>query len=912
MPQVPSPCHLATDQPMSKDCVHTFDGNFVDNNGRTLLLRGVNLSGSSKAPVDQPSYVLDGFWETAEAGGKSFIGRPLNLDDDSADEHLSRLRGWGFNMIRYPVTWESLEHQGPGIYDYEFMDYTIRVLRKCKEYGFKVYLNSHQDTWSRFTGGSGAPYWTIPACGINPQALTATQAAIIHCEYPTPSEDARDPASLPAMIWSTNYGRLASQTLFALFFGGKTFAPKCMIDDVNIQEYLQSHFARAFGVLAERIRDAGGLLDEVVIGWDSMNEPAEGFIEYGDLNVYPTEQGSTLKKGTVPTPIQSFKLGMGIAQTLDNYTFGSFGPKRDGTVTIDPKGIRIWADPNTELAGVHPKWGWKRGSEWTLGTCVWALHGVWDIETGYVLQPEYFRYLPASGPSPTLTEVHFLQDFFLPQLTLYLSHIRAAHPASIAFIQAPVFAIPPPIPESLLRGRACHSTHYYDGLTLVTRHWNWFNADALGLLRGKYSSPIFAVKVGESAIRACLQSQLGVLKEDAVNLGAVQDAGSSEPPVNPRRYPTIIGEIGTPFDMDNKKAYDSSSKSYGDYSNQEKALDASLNATDGPNALNYTVWTYCPDSSHMWGDGWNMEDLSLWSGDDMVGTGRSAAGWHAEAAGSIAAARASNFSLATLSVPSSPYARLSHMAKTQSLHDHLAFLRDGARAVRAFCRPYPVKMVGTPVDIQFDIGKASFKVTIRVTPADAPQMDEGSEEFAGSSSTAKDDESPLPTEIFLPIVHFASDECVTRSLVPLSERAEEVDLEDGPGPGSASTSGTTTPCTSTGSTLTLPLTTSSKSNKGDSTVLKTETYDVEVKTSEGRLELCEGEQMLKWFYALPFGEQKDKEVWIEITRSGGAIKWTKSAPGASTRKPREGCAEWLRTICGDDHPWCRPDECSVM
>ncbi|EMD34286.1 glycoside hydrolase family 5 protein [Gelatoporia subvermispora B] len=846
MPRVP-PVSPATGKPTHAHFIHTVERQFVDNAGRTLLLRGVNLSGSDKAPIDRSSYQLDDFWEAGERGDESFTGRPLNLEDGSADVHLARLRGWGYNMLRYVVTWEALEHTGPGQYDYEFMDYTVRVLRKCKEYGFKVYMDPHQDVWSRYSGGSGAPYWTLPACGLDPRAFTATQAAIVHCEYPSSTEPS--PADLPAMIWSTNYGRLVSQTMFTLFFAGRDFAPKCIIDGQNIQDYLQSHYIRAFGELADRIRDAEDLLDTCVIGWDSMNEPFEGLCGHPDLNANPSEP-TTMRKGTFPTPAQSMRLGMGQKQTMENWKFGQFGPQRSGSVTVDPQGVKVWANPSTEPDGVHPRWGWRRDPGWKLGTCIWAQHGVWDVESGYVNEPDYFVTTPANPER----DVAFIDDYWRTHWQAYAERIRQSHPDAIMFVAPPVFAPPPIIEQGYLQGRCCYSAHYYDGLTLVTRHWNWFNADALGLLRKKYSSKYAAVKIGEGAIRKSIQEQLGVLKADAPILGP---------------YPTIIGEIGIPYDMDSKRAYGftDNGKYKGDYSSQQRALDASLNAADGPNALNYTIWNYCPDNSHEWGDQWNLEDLSLWSPDDLRP-------WDAacrmEMAGAssatllkkgvqvtTASAATSALSLATLEGddPSAPRSTANSFERWRKAFD---FLTDGARAVKAFCRPFPSAIVGLPKDIEFNISKAEFKFTVLVRPEDAPN---------GKGISFADDEE-LATEIYIPLIHYASDSAIAQTRYR-DEDTPTSSPTDEQGPLAKDSPAYTGASSSSSSTIIIGAQPASLAQdrlfSPSSTALA-----LSVNATEGRWAV-EG-QTLKWWYPVPAPGMPNSEYTITITRAGGPLK----------------------------------------
>lgn len=85
--------------------VHPSANAFADRYGRSILLRGINVSGDAKYPRDSP---LAGTPEFYDVSSVSYTGRPF-ASVEEAGEWWRRLRAWGIGVVRMVVCWEALE-----------------------------------------------------------------------------------------------------------------------------------------------------------------------------------------------------------------------------------------------------------------------------------------------------------------------------------------------------------------------------------------------------------------------------------------------------------------------------------------------------------------------------------------------------------------------------------------------------------------------------------------------------------------------------------------------------------------------------------------------------------------------------------------------------------------------------------
>lgn len=164
----------------------------TDEQGRALILHGVNVSNSAKRdPLRVP-------WVTRE-----------DIERLSAD--------WGFNFVRLLVLWDALE-PSPGIYDPAYIERIAERVEWCAGAGLHVVLDMHQDLYSTKFGGNGAPLWAVRDDGI-------------------PFEPIEGP-------WWLNYLQPAVIRSFTNFWG-----------DEGPHADLQVHYANAWAELAARFRD---------------------------------------------------------------------------------------------------------------------------------------------------------------------------------------------------------------------------------------------------------------------------------------------------------------------------------------------------------------------------------------------------------------------------------------------------------------------------------------------------------------------------------------------------------------------------------------------------------------------------------------------------------------------------------
>ncbi|MBM3201129.1 MAG: hypothetical protein FJZ56_01810 [Chlamydiae bacterium] len=495
---------------------------FTDEKKRKMLLRGSNIL--CKTPDETIPNI-------------SFTGNPFELDE--VDDHFERLRYWGFNCLRYTVTWEAVEHLGPGLYDTDFLDYLEQVIECAGRHDLFVFIDFHQDVWSRFTGGCGAPLWTLELAGFDTSLLAATGAVSfpknLHHDH---------------LIWPTNAFKLGAATMFTLFFGGSIFAPKLMIDNENIQSYLQRHYANSMKQVAKRLSRLSN-----VIGYEVMNEPLRGYIEWKDLRNYE----GFFSLGDCPTAFQSMLLGVGEVQYVEKWKKTAFGLKSAGLHKFDPKGKKAWKKD-----------------------CIWKEHGVWHYNKNgdpELLIPDYFLYYKNR-------RVQFTDDFYRPFVRYIAEEVRSIKKDAIIFVENEMYHKPPTwgVQDPM---NIVFSTHWYDAYVLALKRFNPFLG--VDMLTKQF---IIALP---PKMRHFFFSQIERLKSLAGDrIGKI---------------PTMITEFGIAFDMYEKKAYKT-----GNYSKQIQALNRSFQAIED-NLLSCTIWNYYPRHNHEKGDHWNAEDFSIFSSD---------------------------------------------------------------------------------------------------------------------------------------------------------------------------------------------------------------------------------------------------------------------------------------------------------
>ncbi|MDF3818329.1 cellulase family glycosylhydrolase [Leptospira sp. 96542] len=586
---------------------------FIDKSGRKVILRGVNLGGDTKVPY--PNGGTQFPTDFSDHKEVSFVGRPFPLSE--AHTHFTRLQKWGFNVLRLLTTWEAVEHKGPNEYDNEYLDYLTEITRTAGEYGFYVFIDFHQDVWSRMTGGDGAPAWIFEKIGIDYTKIAKADAALVmQGAYDYSKPGIRQENNYPTMCWSENYRYAANGIMWTLFFGGKDFAHNFMIDGKNVQDYLQDHYLGCMVAVAERVKDF-----DFVIGFDSLNEPGKGFIgrAMNDRHLKDKEDDPA-HPGLAFSPIDALYSSHGHTVDLPYLSLsvmkGGFVPTK--TVAVNKNKISIWL-PNTP------------GDPFQLE----GAYKITKDDTPFIEKNDFFQVVNGK-------KIDFDRDYLLPFARRVGERIQSIREDWMVFIEREaVDAFTKPYLNGTVPKNSVNAAHWYDTLTLLFKRFLF--PISIDTLTKKF---VF----GKKGIEDMYVRQLTEIKGTANSV--------------PGQVPSLIGEFGIPFDLKGGKAYKqwkTGNKSPKIWKHHIMALDCMYNAMDRL-FLSSTLWNYTASNQNdlMVGDGWNQEDLSIFSLDQII------AGSEPDLYGG------------------------------------------GGRAIEGFARPYACYIQGYPKKMNYDLGTKTF------------------------------------------------------------------------------------------------------------------------------------------------------------------------------------------------------------
>lgn len=231
----------------------------VDANGRSVLLRGVNINGirddyvDSATPLQTPYPIAPAAYINGQCPARGTGVPTIPICDIDAQQ----LRSFGYSAVRLPVSWSLLEPQ-PGQIDATYIARIAQIVDWFKQAGIYTIIDMHQDAWSKYVytaPGQSCPPPLQPVTGAH-ESDGAPQWA---SSFVTPA----------CMVNGIRELDTAVEEDFERFWLDAP-AP----DNVGLQE----HFAQVVLALAQRFHN-----EPAVAGYELFNEPLPGLLAVPEL-----------------------------------------------------------------------------------------------------------------------------------------------------------------------------------------------------------------------------------------------------------------------------------------------------------------------------------------------------------------------------------------------------------------------------------------------------------------------------------------------------------------------------------------------------------------------------------------------------------------------------------------------------